>query len=327
MKTSRLRYIDICKGIGITLMVLSHVGLIGSVGAAANWIIHAFHMPLFFFVSGYLYKSAKDNIPLTEYLKKKAYNLLIPYFSFAMIHLCLGKLIYHYRDMTQLKAIFWVNTTDKLPIANALWFLTAFYVSLITYEVLNRVIHRTYALYAAVIVVAIAGGGPKTVIVPLGIMQGFVGVLFLHLGNRVRHYLEICKKYSDKNRSIVITIAFICCILSSYGNGFVNMRTEDYGNFLLFICNAFVFSVVTLMGSMYIDNKLHFFSRIIAYVGENSIVYLCLNQVFIYFFKYVFSWASKIMALFLVFMFTMLVLAILSYIFNHTKLKVLIGKH
>ena len=44
---------DILKGLGILLMIMGHVGF----GELFSKYIHAFHMPLFFLISGYFYKT------------------------------------------------------------------------------------------------------------------------------------------------------------------------------------------------------------------------------------------------------------------------------
>lgn len=49
---NRLQYFDIAKGIAIILMVLAH----SSLPAALQNYIFAFHMPLFFIVSGMVTK-------------------------------------------------------------------------------------------------------------------------------------------------------------------------------------------------------------------------------------------------------------------------------
>ncbi len=47
---SRLKYVDFFRGIGIIMMVMAHVGFGGY-----DHFVHAFHMPMFFFVSGYFF--------------------------------------------------------------------------------------------------------------------------------------------------------------------------------------------------------------------------------------------------------------------------------
>lgn len=75
-QASRIKWIDIFKGIGITLVVIGHMWSPG--GKFILW----FHMPLFFFISGYLYNS---DISIEKYLKKKFLRLIVPYLSFLFL--------------------------------------------------------------------------------------------------------------------------------------------------------------------------------------------------------------------------------------------------
>lgn len=78
----RIDWIDIAKLIGIYLVIVGHVrhsdtGITNFVHRA----IYGFHMPLFFFLSGYVHK--KESFQIT--LKKAAKNILLPYFSLTLI--------------------------------------------------------------------------------------------------------------------------------------------------------------------------------------------------------------------------------------------------
>lgn len=74
------QWIDALKGIGIVAVVAGH---------AYSWrngslvpLIYLFHMPLFFFLSGYLYKPSPD---LIAYFRKKFFHLLVPYAAFLLL--------------------------------------------------------------------------------------------------------------------------------------------------------------------------------------------------------------------------------------------------
>jgi fucose 4-O-acetylase-like acetyltransferase len=74
----RLPWIDAVKGCGITLVVLGHVAN----DSLVHSLIYVFHMPLFFFISGFLHKPQSNFI---GYAKKKAIHLLVPYVCFAVL--------------------------------------------------------------------------------------------------------------------------------------------------------------------------------------------------------------------------------------------------
>ena len=76
----RLDYLDVAKGIGILLVILGHCQL-GRIGRAHS-LIYSFHMPLFFFLSGFVYKDYEIKI----FLKKKIRGLLLPVIVFSCIY-------------------------------------------------------------------------------------------------------------------------------------------------------------------------------------------------------------------------------------------------
>lgn len=74
----RIHWVDYTKAVAIWLMVVCHFGL--RPWELSRWI-YIFHMPAFFFVSGYLDKGA----PLTFALFKKYFRqILVPYFFFSV---------------------------------------------------------------------------------------------------------------------------------------------------------------------------------------------------------------------------------------------------
>ncbi len=70
----KILWIDIAKGIGILSVVAGHV----YIGDIKN-IIFLFHMPLFFFISGFLFKPHPN---IKQYFRNKSIHLLIPYVAY-----------------------------------------------------------------------------------------------------------------------------------------------------------------------------------------------------------------------------------------------------
>ncbi len=73
--SKRIEYIDIAKGIGILLVVMGHNDF-AVISPYAYQVIYSFHMPLFFFLSGYFLKTT---IPFFDFFKKRFNSLLKPY--------------------------------------------------------------------------------------------------------------------------------------------------------------------------------------------------------------------------------------------------------
>ena len=73
IQNGRILWIDAARGIAILLVILGHC--IGSLDDPGNKVILSFHMPLFFFISGFC--ARKEKVFL-DYLMKKVKGLLVP---------------------------------------------------------------------------------------------------------------------------------------------------------------------------------------------------------------------------------------------------------
>ncbi|WP_414621273.1 acyltransferase family protein [Calothrix sp. CCY 0018] len=76
--SQRINWIDCWKGIAIVTVVAGHVFSELKIAKYIFW----FHMPLFFFISGYLYKEKYDYL---AFFKKKFFHLIVPYISFLIL--------------------------------------------------------------------------------------------------------------------------------------------------------------------------------------------------------------------------------------------------
>lgn len=121
-------WLDSVKGLGILLVVLGHASLIGPL----NRTLYAFHMPLFFIISGLLFKER----PLHETLRRKAQHLLIPYFTFAVLTFTYWSLIErrlrpgNYSVLNAFLNIFIARGgIDNNPYNVVLWFLPCLFMT------------------------------------------------------------------------------------------------------------------------------------------------------------------------------------------------------
>jgi fucose 4-O-acetylase-like acetyltransferase len=80
----RIDYIDMAKGFAIICVILGHAGL-----PIAGCIVYTFHMPLFFIISGMLFKDSPNVI------MKRCKKYLKPYF-FTLLILMIFDLLYYF---------------------------------------------------------------------------------------------------------------------------------------------------------------------------------------------------------------------------------------
>ena len=264
--TKREIWVDYAKGIGIILVVIGHLGVMPT--NIVN-IVYTFHMPLFFFLSGYLAKtvSVQKALRITKslLLRYVVYSLL-----FSISYSFMSKSTVSFSDEVRKLAFGYYESGNP---AGTMWFLLVLYVSSIAFAILLRLINSLPLNLLISIVMSIAGGILNSVgHFPLRIQTALVCVLFLSLGHMLKLYKEILDK-EKKYWVAMISCVGIGTVIISVFNGRVDMGSDLYGNYILFIIGAICGSVFIAM----ISNMAIIRARILEIIGRNSIVIYLLH--------------------------------------------------
>lgn len=321
---------DLFRAVGIVLMIMGHIYF----GYRFDLYIHAFHMPMFFFCSGFFYRACDGFHDACSRILRKAKTLLLPYFSFALFHflvVCLqSKSIY--RDALYL--FIWNTEQAGFPIAGALWFLTALFFAEAIYILLDCVLPSRVVLTTVSFALALLGTLTARffpVRLPFGLDAALVGIGFLHMARLLRGAKKPLFAGLLHLRFPFALVLFITASFLIFRNGFVNLRTGSYASVPLFWLNGFL-SIIALWNLCQCADAL-FAKFAAAYdfvlrIGRDSIVYLGLNQLVILYITPLITripfplLAQKLIILLL----TLVVLELLRFIMTHTKLRVLVGK-
>lgn len=293
-------------------------------------------MPMFFLISGYLFKD--NNEKWAQRCYRRAKSLLIPYISFFVLYIVICSIIHRTNYLLDSISFLVYNTSDSVVLGCANWFLTAMFFVDVIYFALNKMLKNDMFFLSIIIMVfstigtcilAIFGGQR----LPFALDASFVGLGYYHIG-RLLHVLNKENNVVSKLLKLkpgAITLLAIISLVGVYLNTPVNMRTAEYGNIILFWITGIGLSIVIWNISQLICNSKIGSSKVVkmlGYIGENSIVFLCLNRLVIAIvsrFVRVFglSWlASKC----LVFISSMFCLMICSKIIMKTPLKKIVGK-
>ena len=266
----RIEFIDIAKGIGILLVICSHV-----CPALMRWALPCY-IPLFFVISGYC--------TVSEFkISNKFKKLLIPYVFFSFLFLGLHSSF----DKKHLLGVLYSRyclyprgTEDNvffLNVDNApLWFLTAMFVSYMAFWLLIR--FPKYELYLAFVMFLLAYVLRKLpVLLPWSIDTCFIFALFLRSGIALRQH-----RILDR-----LKWPGFCCLLCLYGilcyasGDNVNLSVREYGrSLLLLLPAAFIGCVVLIKISRYVEGLL--VAKFFSCIGRLSLPIFCLHLPFIF---------------------------------------------
>ncbi len=271
---NRLSDVDIVKAIGIIMMIIGHVDIKGPI----DFYIHSFHMPLFFIMSGYLYRD--KGLTYVEFTKKKARTLLVPYFVIAMLHyfIKIPYIIYTKDDLINPITHIFFDNSDHLPIAGGLWFLCAIFWSYELFYFIRRI--KSVILQGVITCIIVICGYfvSKMLLLPWSIEPGIVCLGFMYLGKLVRDYGE-----AIIDKSFLGYFYLITGIVSASFNNSVNVRLNEYGNPLLFYVSAvfIVFGILSIVKREWKTSN--FIVAELKFIGCNSLVYMCFNQLIVWF--------------------------------------------
>lgn len=257
-KIERYGDVDLFRGFGILLMVMGHVWF----GDRFNLWIHAFHMPMWFIISGFFFHSNNDP---KEYVTKKIRVLIVPYLFFSVGY----ELIWTLAKHNQWMGILFPNTIE-IPLNGALWFLPAmFFADMFAFFVLKYI--RGWARYVILAVVSIISSMHFAVL-PLSIDSALTSVGFILIG-------YLIKQYGNKLLELRITVSVSLLIAFSglaFVNGIVNVRLNTYSVIPLFYVNAVGITISLWNIFKWIEK--HTDLRIAKEIGAQSLLYVCANQ-------------------------------------------------
>lgn len=130
--SKRELWADYARGICILLVIIGHSSVPSLFTKA---FIYSFHMPLFFFVSGYFFKDESDG--MISFVKHKAISYLLPYFIYGVSYWTIKDIFMPLFLGTGIKFNHLLGVFLQIPnsaYSNGVWFFSALFVSNIIFK-------------------------------------------------------------------------------------------------------------------------------------------------------------------------------------------------
>ena len=265
----RYQYLDVARGFGLLLVIISH-----SCGLS-RFLIN-YYIPLFFVVSGYIYKEGRS---YKENIEHKAKRLLIPYFGYSAVLLAVYVLMGITLAETKASAFGILYSRyclyDTTVVKDNVYLFAA---SLVYHLVIDRCLSdRKFLIGTLIVLTAITMAlADIPVLLPWSIDLACVGTIFMIAGTLLGRAQFFEKKWNIP----LIAAVFVIYILTSCLDPGINMSIREYGIYGAFSVPFFI--IVGLTGSLLciwfgklIENTAP--GRFIAYVGKNTIFLLAFH--------------------------------------------------
>jgi fucose 4-O-acetylase-like acetyltransferase len=194
MENKRLEFVDALKGFAIFLVIWGHV--IMQLGGYPNFtysIIYSFHMPLFFILSGFFFKSSLK-LSIKDFFSKKSFQLLYTWFFWCIVLGIYYAVGHHLENTTHLQKVI-------LVFNRWFWFLRDLWLSYVITYICYKILKKGY-------LVAIFGIF-FVLLAPFLMIQSFYFPLFL-LGILLKDNYSLILKHLNKFLFISFFIFVFC---------------------------------------------------------------------------------------------------------------------
>lgn len=264
--------VTIAKAIGIILMVIGHSGL----GGYPTRLIYLFHMPLFFFLSGYCFKEYYLDRP-KDYLLRRVKGAYWPYVKWSLLFLLFHNVFtyMHFYDNTLtiketlVKALhistgLWGN--DQL--LGGFWFLKSLFWSSIIFYGVKRICQFKYGFL-------FGGGSLLTFSMICNLMHIKVPYWGINETDLAASFFMLAGcEYHKHNIKVTSSCIFVGLLLMVIGTFLWSQQMIEmkWNTMIPYFFTAVLGSVLTLWLSRKIMDKNCFKSRkLLIFVGNNTL--------------------------------------------------------
>ncbi|MDO8330192.1 MAG: acyltransferase family protein [Fluviicoccus sp.] len=276
---ARLNYIDTAKAVGIFLVVLGHAHYVPE--PLIVWI-YSFHMPLFFFVSGYLMSNRKLSGDILSYVRQQANSLLLPYIIFFGISFVVWLLrvrITHEVSVSPLMALKGglLAYGDVLVVNYPLWFFSCMFVVSLLFFCARKLSGIAFSALFLTIVGVMATFVFKGVTSPWSLTNALVAVSFYAGGNWFRLKGGPVELLSKRQAFVWLMVAVSLSVAVSLWNGRVDLNSMQFGqNPVYFFMGAYAG-----IASILLFSRIVYAGVLLQWVSRNTIIIFPLHAIFL----------------------------------------------
>ena len=280
-------WMDLVKGIGILCVFFGHTD-----NNPYTWIIYGFHMPLFFIISGILYK----NESLGRFCTKLIKRYIIPYLIFCFAnsllripYMFVGN--YTFGGIMSKLVHYWTGSLKgvwrEMPNCMPLWFLPALALSLLLFRLICYIPFKSLKI----LIICLSGltgflfntlasrfGIPDEL--PWGLHTVFMDISLIASGYGIRKYIldkpALMETLTKKKKIPALIFAYLIGTGSIIINHIFFADTDiyfnAYGNILLMYSGAVFTSMAVILTCMILDDRIKN-TNLLAIIGCNSLFF------------------------------------------------------
>ena len=291
-KKNHNNYIAIAKAICIICVVLLHA----RAPMPIRIFVTFFSVPLFFFTSGYFYKSSFSINDLRTFYIKRIKGLYLPFIKWSLLFLLLHNICFHfnlynsvygYKGQTSvmyswtdiIKKAFNIifRLSDNEQLLGAFWFIRVLFITALMVGTADLIFRKfkyrnKWLIFCTVILLSY-------VAIKYNInfpWVGSIGLIFYAAGyyimGYIYHRIESSKYYTAKNLLLMFAITLMGLFRFDYVVGMNIVKDNEFLTYTIVSITGIIFIVIL---SKYMEKS--YIKRFLFYVGNNTMIILALH--------------------------------------------------
>lgn len=269
----RMNWLDWMKAIGMYLIVYGHYT------SYAHEFIYTFSVPLFFVISGFLFKKEEN---IKTFFKKNFYNLLLPMLLMVIlvqIRKNVPLILNGTFEVTKIPQICLGFLMGDQKVLGACWFIYTLFVikAILQITPTSKYLHIIISFIFSIACICLV---KHEIYLQNAVANVFLSYPFFIIGLILKKHKESLNKGFGKKNEIAMFLFFILITgICTYFNGNVWVYLNDYGkNFILYIIGGFCGTAIIFILCKWLNNiKL----SVVSTISNGSIVILGLHFMFI----------------------------------------------
>ena len=271
----RIAYLDVAKGFTILTVILGHTLPAGTL----KTLLYSFHMPLFFFLSGYFFKPLR----FPSLIRKNARQLLLPYAFTSLLLVLFSSLFLFLKgrleeipgNTTQLffATLYGsgldVHTPFFIPQIGAIWFLLALFWGFL---LLNTLLLLPRPLPLLILLFVLGLCTSPFFWLPFSFQPAMTATLYLFMGyqTRQRKLLEALRKH----RTLPLLLLILWFFPALLG-GEIILAGNVFPHIILNLLSSTSGIFTFLLLSFFLYRRTRLLSGYLQWMGSETLLILC----------------------------------------------------
>ena len=290
---ARIEFIDIIKGLAIILVVIGHTSPNRTEILPYKSIIYAFHMPLFFILSGIFVATRRENYSLKtlkDFIHKNFIALIVPFLIWGTIYMD-----FSFSNLAYLCFGSWINFAH-IHTLTSLWFIIVLFVARIYielfYMLINKLNLKTHysVLFTIPIFFTLGFCLPHHNDIStqngnfLGYDIAFIAAGFMLIGSYMKPLIKKLVEIKNIYLIFLMVVSGLLFLLgfslTDYTHEFVLMANAVYPNIPAFLFCSLIGSLSIISAGILIY-KIPIKKRILNFLGQNTLGIFLVHRHFV----------------------------------------------